>query len=160
MNFQTMTYLLTVVLLGSVTFWNGGMRVSANDAAQRARDTAPEVLGSASMEMLSHTEGVDFRPYLHEAYIAVKKQWLAKLPPSVREGERGVNSVEVRIERDGNVGKDFFKVTRSSGKDALDAASLEGIRSAAPFGKLPQKSSQPFIELRFTFYYNLEPTQR
>jgi TonB family protein len=160
MILQRMHYLLMIVFFGSVTLCMGGAAVSADDAAQQGRDTGPEMLGSVSMEMLSRTEGVDFIPYLHEVYTAVKRRWLAKLPPSVREGERGVNSVEVRIERDGNVGKDFFKVTRSSGKDALDAASLEGIRSAAPFGKLPQKSSQPFIELRFTFYYNLEPAPR
>ncbi len=43
----------------------------------------------------------------------------------------------------------------SSGKSDFDASSLQGIREALPFGHLPEKFAQPFIVLRFTFYYNL-----
>ena len=45
-------------------------------------------------------------------------------------------------------------VSRSEKKD-FDAASLRAIREAAPFEHLPEKFSQPFIVLRFHFYYNL-----
>jgi outer membrane biosynthesis protein TonB len=44
-----------------------------------------------------------------------------------------------------------------SRKSDLDAASLEAIREAGPFDKLPEKFSQPFILVRVTFYYNVKP---
>jgi hypothetical protein len=33
-------------------------------------------------------------------------------------------------------------------------------RETAPFSHLPENFSQPFIELRFTFYYNLPIPQK
>ena len=62
--------------------------------------------------------------------------------------------MEFRVLQDGNVTKDSLKITASSRKSDLDAASLQKVREAAPFSHLPEKFTQPFVELRFTFYYN------
>ena len=105
--------------------------------------------------MLSDTEGVDFNPYLREVYLSVKKTWFANMPPSIEKGQQGKNIVEFRVLQDGNVPKDSLKMVLSSEKSDFDTASLQGIREAAPFNHLPEKLSQPFIVLRFTFYYNL-----
>jgi outer membrane biosynthesis protein TonB len=48
-----------------------------------------------------------------------------------------------------------MKIIVSSEKSDLDAASLQGIREAAPFKHLPELFSKPFIVLRLSFYYNL-----
>ena len=107
------------------------------------------------MEMLTDTKGIDFKPYIHNVYLSVKKSWFASMPPSVGKGQQGVNAVEFRILQDGNVPKDFLKMTSASGKNDFDAASVQAVREAAPFSHLPEKFSQPFITLRFTFYYNV-----
>jgi hypothetical protein len=103
------------------------------------------------MQVLTNTEGVDFNQYLREVYLSVKKRWFANMPPSVEKGDQGVDSVEFRILQDGSVPKDSLKVVVSSRKTALDEASLQGIREAAPFSHLLEKFSQPFVELRFVF---------
>ena len=79
------------------------------------------------------------------------------MPPSVEKGEQGVNSVEFHILQNGTVPKDSVKMGFQSGKTALDAASLQAVREAAPINHLPDKFSQPFIVLRITFYYNVKP---
>ena len=45
------------------------------------------------MEMLTDTEGIDFKPYIHDVYLSVKKSWFAGMPPSVGKGQQGVNAV-------------------------------------------------------------------
>jgi outer membrane biosynthesis protein TonB len=90
--------------------------------------------------------------------MASKKRWFANMPPSAMKGQRGVNVVTLRILQDGTVPKEFIKIKTTSGKADLDEASLASM--AAPFGKLPADFTAPYIELRFTFFYNLEPTPR
>src|SRR5215469_14382237 len=63
------------------------------------------------MEMLTDTKGIDFKPYIHDVYLSVKKSWFASMPPSVGKGQQGVNAVEFRILQDGSVPKDFLKMT-------------------------------------------------
>lgn len=115
---------------------------------------------AAGIEILTDTEGVDFNSYLREVYLSVKKEWFANMPPSVEMGNQGVNTVEFRIQQNGNVPRDFLKMAYRSGKSDLDAASLQAVRGAGPFNPLPEKFSQPFILLRLTFYYNIQPPKR
>ena len=42
-----------------------------------------------------------------------------------------------------------------SGKEPLDRAAVSSIRASNPFEPLPPAFSGPYIELRFTYYYNL-----
>ena len=39
---------------------------------------------NAGVEMLTDTEGVDFNDYLRRVYIAVRNNWYAVMPPSVK----------------------------------------------------------------------------
>lgn len=73
------------------------------------------------------------------------------MPPSVGMGDKGVNTLECRIQQDGHIPKDSLRLEFSSGRSDLDAASLARVREAAPFSERPEKSSQPLIELRYTF---------
>jgi TonB family protein len=85
---------------------------------------------------------------------SVKEKWMVNMPPSVMLGNQGVNTVEFRVLRDGTIPKEFIKMVFRSGKNDLDIASLQAIRQASPISHLPEKFSQPFILLRFMFYYN------
>ncbi|HMD09634.1 MAG TPA: TonB family protein [Candidatus Acidoferrum sp.] len=130
-------------------------------AALRSKDvpqssgSAPVAKAACGLQLLTDDEGVYFDRYLQDVYVSVKKSWFANMPPSVEKGEKGVSQVEFHVLQDGTVPKDSLKMTSSSKKSDLDAASLQAIREAAPFSHLPEKFSQPFIALRFTFSYNL-----
>jgi TonB family protein len=114
---------------------------------------------AGAIQMLSDTQGVDFNYYLRDVYLSVKKRWFSRMPASVAEGEKGTNTLEFHILQDGTIPKESLKMVLSSGRSDFDAASLQAIREAAPFSHLPEKFPQPFIVLRFTFYYNLPGPQ-
>jgi TonB family protein len=129
----------------------------------RQSATAPPKSGESTrqpvgaIELLTPTEGVDFNSYLHDLYMSIKTKWRASMPPSVRVGQRGVNIVQFRVLQDGTVPDEFLKLRQNSENKDLDDASLGAIRKAAPFSHLPKDFSQPFIELRMSFYYNVDP---
>ena len=159
MIFEGTRRLLILVLLVAMPFQVDARGGASGGALQ---DTASEQTsrgGTAGIELLTPTEGVDFNGYLRNVYVTTKKRWFAKMPASVAKGQKGVNSVEFRILQDGTVPKEFMKFRTALGKADLDEASLAGIREAAPFAKLPKDFTGPFIELRFTFYYNLQPAR-
>jgi outer membrane biosynthesis protein TonB len=107
--------------------------------------------------MLTPTEGVDFSNYLQRVYVTVKRNWFAVMPESVRLGDKGIVSLQFRIMRDGSVPADEPVRVRASGKEPLDRAAISSIRASNPFEPLPPAFSGPFIELRFTYFYNLQP---
>ena len=110
-----------------------------------------------NMEMLTPTEGVDFNEYLHRVYIIVKRNWFAVMPESVRLGDKGVVSLQFRIMRNGIVPDGEPVRVSTSGKEPLDRAAVSSIRASSPFEPLPPAFSGPYIELRFTYFYNLQP---
>jgi outer membrane biosynthesis protein TonB len=110
-----------------------------------------------AMEMLTPTEGVDFNDYLHRVYITVKRNWFSVMPESVRLGDKGVVALQFRIMRNGSVPDGEPVRLAGSGKEPLDRAAVSSIRASNPFEPLPPAFSGPYIELRFTYYYNLQP---
>jgi hypothetical protein len=110
-----------------------------------------------AMEMLTPTEGVDFSNYLQRVYVTVKRNWFAVMPESVRLGDKGVVSLQFRIMRDGTVPANEPATVHTSQKEPLDRAAVSSIRASNPFEPLPRAFSGPYIELRFTYYYNLQP---
>jgi TonB family protein len=112
---------------------------------------------SAGIEMLTDTEGIDFNDYLRRVYYIVKRNWEAVMPASVSLGEQGVVSLQFRITKDGVVPDGDPAQVFSSGKEPLDRAAFSSIRASNPFPPLPQGFKADHIELRFTYYYNMEP---
>ncbi len=111
----------------------------------------------AGIEMLTPNEGVDFNDYLARVYQSVKRNWFAVMPASVELGDQGVVSLQFRIMRNGVVPDGEPVKVRPSGKEPLDRAAISSIRTSNPFEPLPPAFSGPYIELRFTYYYNLQP---
>ncbi len=111
----------------------------------------------AGIEMLTPTEGVDFNDYLARVYQSVKRNWFAVMPASVELGDKGVVSLQFRILKDGGVPDGEPVKVFGSGKEPLDRAAISSIRASNPFEPLPPAFSGPYIELRFTYYYNLQP---
>lgn len=156
MSLKWMTRVLSFMLLASTQchalVWAATPK---NNYQEPARQNVSRGSARASIELRTDTEGVDFNDYLHDTYFAVKKHWFAKMPGSLVKGQQGTNTIEFRILQDGSVPKDSVKMITSSEKSDFDAASLQAIQEAMPFNHLPEKFSKPFIEVRFTFYYNL-----
>jgi outer membrane biosynthesis protein TonB len=113
--------------------------------------------GSAggNIEMLTDTQGVDFNDYLRRVYITVKQNWFAVMPASVQLGDQGVVSLTFKIMRDGSVPDGDPQRVFGSGKEPLDRAAMSSIRASNPFPTLPAQFKGPYIELRFTYYYNM-----
>jgi outer membrane biosynthesis protein TonB len=144
------------------------------DAARATKPNAPVAIGgggqmpsgggrsgrgtaNAGVEMLTDTEGVDFNDYLRRVYIAVRNNWYSVMPPSVQLGDQGVVSLQFKIMRDGSVPDGMPIQVFGSGKEPLDRAAHSSIRASNPFPPLPAQFKGPFIELRFTYYYNIQP---
>lgn len=111
----------------------------------------------AGIELLTDTQGVDFNDYLRRIYYIVKGNWFAVMPPSVSLGDQGVVSLQFRIMRDGTVPDGMPVQVFGSGKEPLDRAAYSSIRASNPFPPLPGQFQGPYIELRYTYYYNIQP---
>jgi outer membrane biosynthesis protein TonB len=132
----------------------GGGQVPSNSGL-RGGGSQGQAYGA--IEMLTPTEGVDFNEYLRRVYIIVQRNWYAVMPESVRLGDKGVVSLQFKIMRNGVVPDGEPVRVSASGKEPLDRAAISSIRSSTPFEPLPPAFSGPYIELRFTYYYNLTP---
>jgi hypothetical protein len=110
------------------------------------------------LEMLTPDEGVDFSGYLQRVYLTVKRNWFAVMPSSVELGEKGIVQLTFRIYRDGSVHSDDPQIQHNSGKEPLDRAAYSSVRASNPFDQLPPQFSGPYIELRYTYFYNILPS--
>jgi hypothetical protein len=112
-------------------------------------------VAQGGLEMLTPDEGVDFSSYLQRVLIKVRQNWYAVIPESARLGERGIVVLQFRIMRDGTVPPPEPNLMSTSGRDPLDHAAMSSIVASNPFEPLPPAFSGPFIELRFTYLYNI-----
>ncbi|MBV9888013.1 MAG: TonB C-terminal domain-containing protein [Acidobacteria bacterium] len=140
--------------MNAPTALGGGGQVPSNSGLPGAGGQAQAY---GNMEMLTPTEGVDFNDYLHRVYIIVKRNWFSVMPESVRLGDKGVVSLQFRIMKNGVVPDGEPVRLSTSGKEPLDRAAVSSIRASSPFEPLPPAFSGPYIELRFTYFYNLQP---
>jgi hypothetical protein len=109
------------------------------------------------LEMLTPDQGVDFSGYLMRVYFTVKRNWFAVMPTSAQLGERGIVVLTFRIMRNGDVPNGDPVIQRNSGKEPLDRAAFSSIRASHPFEPLPPQFTGPYIELRYTYLYNIPP---
>jgi TonB family protein len=109
------------------------------------------------LEMLTPDEGVDFSGYLQRVYLTVYRNWIAVMPESAQLGDQGIVQLTFHINRDGSVTHSDPVILAKSGKEPLDRAAYSSIRASSPFDPLPPQFSGPNIELRYTYYYNINP---
>ena len=107
------------------------------------------------IEMLTPDQGVDFDTYLQRVYYTVKRNWFAVMPTSVELGEKGIVVLTFRIMRDGSVPSAEPIIQQNSGKEPLDRAAYSSVRASNPFETLPPQFTGPYIELRYTYLYNI-----
>jgi len=82
-----------------------------------------------------------------------------KLPKKAEAGQKEVVVVQVRIQKDGSLPDKFVTIVSSSGEKEFDAAAVSAIRTAAPFGRLPERYSGTYLDLQISFYYKNTPKE-
>lgn len=108
---------------------------------------------ASSLELLSDPMGVDLRPYLVRVLSAVRTNWMAVIPESVRYGRRGRVVLQFAIAKDGAVPK--LVIVMPSGTEALDRAAVAGISASNPFPPLPAEYRGNQLRLQLNFSYNI-----
>ena len=110
-------------------------------------------------EITSDTMGVDFGPYMQRVLHDVKQNWYAIIPESAMPPllKRGKVSIQFAILKNGQIAG--LRYVSGSGDVALDRAAYGGITASNPFPPLPQEFAGQYLGLRFTFYYNPDPSQ-
>jgi TonB family protein len=111
------------------------------------------------VDILSDTQGVDFRDYINRLLAALKRNWDAVMPESARMGDRGVVFTTFSINPDGSVNAPDPVLERTSGKEPLDNAAMSAIHASNPFEPLPKQFHGPYLKLRIVFIYNIPPDQ-
>jgi TonB family protein len=108
----------------------------------------------ANIELRSDPMGVDFRPYIQQILVAIKRNWLAVYPEAARLGQRGQVVLDFAIAKQGLVAKVIY--TDQSGTKALDEAAVAAISASNPLPPLPREFKGDRIVLRMTFMYNMK----
>ena len=113
----------------------------------------------AGVDILSDTMGVDFGPYMDRIIADTYRSWLPIIPESARPplDKQGRVGIRFKIYQDGSVKQMILEFP--SGDVSLDRAAWGGITGAS-YPPLPKEFKGPFLELRFGFYYNLDPDKQ
>jgi TonB family protein len=136
---------------------------AAQSAVARAAAAAAATRGGKAfeshppepLEIISDTQGVDFRPYVWRVGISIERNWNASSVPGAKKG--GEVSVEFTITPTGKIGG--MRLVKSSGAKQLDAAAWWGIRNSNPFPPLPREFKGPSLVLRANFTYRSNAEQ-
>jgi TonB family protein len=146
---------LFIFLTAAALLLSGIASALSDASAQQAQVTKP--ITGVGVSILSDLKGVDFAPYMRAMHDSIMRNLSAKLPESVKNGQKGIVVLQVRLQKDGSLPDDAAAITHGSGRDDMDAASISAIRAAAPFGPLPEGYSASNLELKFAFYFNIPP---
>lgn len=143
------------------------IRQALQDAARNPRQSGdygsnapPQHSGlNAGAEILSDTLGVNFGPYMSRIIQDTYRSWLPIIPESARPplDKQGRVGIRFKIYPDGSVKEMILEYP--SGDVALDRAAWGGITGAG-YPPLPREFKGPFLELRFAFFYNLDPSKQ
>lgn len=99
------------------------------------------------------TAGHDLGPYLNILKQLVKSNW--RIPSIARFEVRGFAVVDFKLHQDGRI-TDAYLYT-DSGYEPLDTASLNAITGIYKAPPLPEHIDEPFIPIKFGFFYNMRP---
>jgi TonB family protein len=146
------------ILRHFVIILTAGMLLAVSSAkalglAQQQTPAKPSV--ALSVQILTHIKGVNFIVYMNQVSTAVRHNWTASMPESVKAGETGVVIIRVEVARDGTFLNDTPRLETTSRRDTLDNAAIAAIRASAPFPNLPDDFHGSEVELRLAFLYNV-----
>jgi hypothetical protein len=106
--------ILAVVLLASTLLQTLGAAETLQNKESQSTAAAPQTDSKPEVELLTDTEGIDFKPYMQAVYSAVRYRWLLAMPMPVKLGEQGRTVVKFHILQNGTVPADSVKMEISS----------------------------------------------
>lgn len=134
---------------GGLTVGDTGDDLNFNSGTNQAPSRGAT---GSNLQLLSDTNGVDFKPYLLQVLAAIRHNWYANMPDTVRSGKRGKVVIQFIIDRRGGIPK--LVIASSSGTEAFDRAAVTGVSASNPFPPLPAEFKGDQIRLELAFSYN------
>ncbi len=114
--------------------------------------------GSGGLDVLSDTQGVDFRAWLQRWHWETEHTWDPLIPDEVNPPilKTGMVAIRFKVLPNGRLMDHSVTLEGSSGDTALDRAAW-GSLIGSNYPPLPRDFHGPYLELRAFFLYNMEP---
>ncbi len=114
--------------------------------------------GSGGVEVLSDTQGIDFRAWIQRWHRETERTWDPLIPDEVNPPILKSGSVAIRFKvlPNGRLMDGSMVLEGRSGDVALDRAAW-GALTGSNYPPLPRDFHGPYLELRAYFLYNMEP---
>ena len=113
--------------------------------------------GSGGVEVLSDTQGVDFRSWLERWHHETENTWDPLIPDEVNApiNKSGMVAIRFKVLPNGRLMDGSLVLEGRSGDVALDRAAW-GALTGSNYPPLPRDFHGPYLELRAYFLYNME----
>jgi len=110
------------------------------------------------VEVLSDTQGVDFRAWLQRWHHETQSTWDPLIPDEVNPpiNKQGIVVISFKVLPNGRLMDGSVKLEGRSGDSALDRAAW-GALTGSNYPPLPRDFHGPYLELRASFWYNVTP---
>jgi len=113
--------------------------------------------GSGGVEVLSDTQGVDFRNWIQRWHRETQSTWDPLIPDEVNPpiNKSGIVAIRFKVLPNGRLMDGGMVLEGRSGDSALDRAAW-GALTGSNYPPLPRDFHGPYLELRAYFLYNME----
>jgi hypothetical protein len=113
--------------------------------------------GSGGVQVLSDTQGVDFRAWLERWHRETENTWDPLIPDEVNPPilKSGMVAIRFKVLPNGRLMDGSLQLEGRSGDTALDRAAW-GALTGSNYPPLPRDFHGPYLELRAYFLYNME----
>ena len=113
--------------------------------------------GSGGVQVLSDTQGVDFRAWLQRWHRETENTWDPLIPDEVNPPilKSGMVAIRFKVLPNGRLMDGSLQLEGRSGDTALDRAAW-GALTGSNYPPLPRDFHGPYLELRAYFMYNME----
>ena len=117
--------------------------------------------GSGGVEILSDTQGVDFRNWLQRWHHETENTWDPLIPDEVNPPilKSGMVAIHFKVLPNGRLMDGSLQLEGRSGDTALDRAAW-GALTGSNYPPLPRDFHGPYLELRAYFLYNMQPPSK
>jgi len=114
--------------------------------------------GSGGLEILSDTQGVDFRNWIQKWHYETMHTWDPLIPDEVNAPilKKGQVLIRFKVLPNGRLMEGSVTMEGRSGDVGLDRAAW-GALTGSNYPPLPKEFHGPYLELRALFMYNMQP---
>jgi outer membrane biosynthesis protein TonB len=132
---------------------------TANPEAASAESDKPKPKSdTGGVEILSDTQGVDFKPWLERWHRETERVWNKLIPDEVNPPKlkKGQVLIRFKVLPNGRLMDGSMTLEGSSGDVVLDRAAW-GALVGSNYPPLPREFHGPYLDLRARFMYNMKP---